>query len=114
MSEKMKPGCVGRCLIDMPEEAQVALARARIHGLDISAFDESDEEFQSRPTERDKQIKSMMDRFRITHLRAARGASSGKACTPSDVPCICACPPPPVLRADQFSDFQIHAAPSPA
>ena len=41
LTEKMRAVCVGRFLIDMPEEAQVELARARIHGFDISAFIET-------------------------------------------------------------------------
>lgn len=63
MSEKIKTVCVGRFLIDMPEEAQVELARARIHGFDISAFEESTEEFQSRLAQREEEIKSKPDRL---------------------------------------------------
>lgn len=62
MSEKMKTVCVGRFLIDMPEEAQVELARARIQGFDISAFDESTEEFGTRLASRENEIRSKPDR----------------------------------------------------
>lgn len=63
MTEKIKTVCVGRFLIDMPDEAQVELSRARIHGFDISAFDESTEEFQSRLAQREEEIKSKPDRL---------------------------------------------------
>lgn len=62
MPEKMKTVCVGRFLIDMPEEAHVELARARIQGFDISAFDESTEEFAARLENRETEIRSKADR----------------------------------------------------
>jgi hypothetical protein len=63
MTEKMKTICVGRFLIDMPEEAIVELAGPRIHGLDIAAFSETADEFQARLAEREAQIKAKPDRF---------------------------------------------------
>ena len=63
MTEKMKTVCVGRFLIDMPEAAQVALTEARIHGLDIAAFDEPIEEFQERLRQREADIKAKPDRL---------------------------------------------------
>lgn len=63
MTEKIKTVCVGRFLIDMPEEAQVELARARIHGFDIATFDESPEEFHARLAQREEEIKSKPDRL---------------------------------------------------
>ena len=61
MTVKMKTVCVGRFLIDMPEEAQVELTEARIDGFKISAFDETQEEFQKRVTEREAQIRAVPD-----------------------------------------------------
>lgn len=62
MSEKMKTICVGRFLIDMPEEAHVELARARIQGFDITAFDESTAEFAARLANRQTEIQSKPNR----------------------------------------------------
>lgn len=63
LTSRMKTHCIGRFLIDMPEEAQVELARARIHGLDISAFDETKEEFQLRLAQREEEIETKQDRL---------------------------------------------------
>lgn len=63
MTEKIKTVCVGRFLIDMPEEAQVDLARASVGGFDISAFDESSEDFQARLAQREAEIKGKPDRL---------------------------------------------------
>lgn len=63
MTQKMKTVCVGRFLIDMPEEAQVELAQARIHGFNVAAFEESHEEFQKRLADREAQIKVKPDRL---------------------------------------------------
>lgn len=61
MTDKMKTVCVGRFLIDMPEEAQVELRQARIDGFDISVFDETEEEFQKRLADREAQIRAKPD-----------------------------------------------------
>lgn len=63
MTEKMKTVCVGRVLIDLPEDAQVELASASIDGFNIAAFDETPEEFQSRVVEREAQIRAKPDRL---------------------------------------------------
>lgn len=63
MTQKMKTVCVGRILIDMPEEAQVELVQSRIHGFDITAFDESTEEFEARLSAREAEISSTPDRL---------------------------------------------------
>src|SRR5690349_6367078 len=39
MTQKMKTICVGRFLVDMPEEARLELTRPRIHGFDISSLE---------------------------------------------------------------------------
>lgn len=63
MTEKIKTVCVGRFLIDMPEEAQVDLGRASVGGFDISAFDESPHDFQARLAQREAEIKGKPDRL---------------------------------------------------
>lgn len=61
MTDKMKTVCVGRFLIDMPEEAQVELRQGRIDGFDISAFDETDEAFHKRVADREAQLRVIPD-----------------------------------------------------
>ena len=63
MTEKMKTVCVGRLLVDMPEEAQVELIRPRIDGFEINSFDESTDAFQSRLKEREAQLRALPDRL---------------------------------------------------
>lgn len=62
MTEKMKTICVGRFLIDLPEEAHVELTGADVKGFKIAAFDETREAFETRLAEREAQIKSKPDR----------------------------------------------------
>lgn len=61
MTEKMKTVCVGRFLIDLPEEAQIELVRPNIDGFDMAVFDESSEDFQKRLADRETQVKAMPD-----------------------------------------------------
>jgi hypothetical protein len=61
MTEKMKTVCVGRMLIDLPEEARVELYRAEISGLGIDAFVESPEAFQKRLAAREAEIRAKPD-----------------------------------------------------
>lgn len=63
MTEKMKTVCVGRFLIDMPEQAQVELARVRVDGFNIVVFDETPEEFRRRVDDREAQIRAKPDRL---------------------------------------------------
>ncbi len=63
MTEKMKTVCVGRFLIDMPEEAQVELTQARIDGFNIAAFDETLSEFETRVAGREQEINAKPDRL---------------------------------------------------
>jgi hypothetical protein len=62
MTQKMKTACVGRFLIDLPEDAQIELARPRIDGFEIAASEESYIDFQDRMAEREAQIKATPDR----------------------------------------------------
>ena len=61
MTDKMKTVCVGRFLIDVPEEAQIELRQARIDGFDIVAFNETEQEFQKRVADREAHIKAKPD-----------------------------------------------------
>lgn len=63
LTGQMKTACVGRFQLDIPEEAQVDIARASIGGFDISAFDESPDEFQARLAQREAEIKGKPDRL---------------------------------------------------
>jgi len=63
MTEKMKTVCVGRFLVDMPEEAHVELIRPRIDGFDINSFEESPDTFQARLKAREEQLRLIPDRL---------------------------------------------------
>jgi hypothetical protein len=63
MTDKMKTVCVGRFLIDVPEEAEIELRQARIDGFDIASFNETEEEFQKRVADREAQIRATQDRL---------------------------------------------------
>lgn len=63
MTDKMKTVCVGRFLIDMPEEARIALDRVSIDGFDIASFDESDKEFWERVAAREAELRAKPDRL---------------------------------------------------
>ena len=61
MTDKMKTVCVGRFLIDMPEEAQLELRGARIDSFDIASFDEAEDEFRKRVADREAQLGATPD-----------------------------------------------------
>jgi hypothetical protein len=61
MTDKMKTVCVGRFLIDMPEEAQLELRGARVDSFDIAGFDETEDEFQKRVADREAQLAATPD-----------------------------------------------------
>jgi hypothetical protein len=63
MTEKMKTVCVGRMLIDLPEEARVDLYAARIDSFDIDTVEESADEFARRLAAREAEIQAKPDRF---------------------------------------------------
>lgn len=63
MTEKMKTICVGRFLIDLPEEANVELSGTNIKGFKVAAFDETREAYETRLAEREAQIRSKPDRL---------------------------------------------------
>lgn len=63
MTQKMKTVCVGRLLIDLPEEAEAELTRARIGGFDIVAFNETADAFQKRVQDREAQLRAKPDQL---------------------------------------------------
>lgn len=63
MTQKMKTVCIGRFLIDWPQETRLDLRGPRIHGLDISSFDEPEADFQVRLAQREAQLRATPDQF---------------------------------------------------
>ena len=63
MTKQMKTVCIGRFLIDMPDEAQMELAQPRIDGFDISSFDEPEADFRKRLVLREERLKAAPDRL---------------------------------------------------
>jgi hypothetical protein len=63
LTDKMKTLCVGRFLIDMPNEARVALGKINIDGFDIASFDESETEFWKRIAAREAELRAKPDRL---------------------------------------------------
>jgi hypothetical protein len=63
MTQKMTTVCIGRFLVDLPDEARFELARPRIDGFDISSFDEPDADFQVRLGQREARLRATPDRL---------------------------------------------------
>lgn len=63
MTNKMTTVCMGRFLVDMPEETQRELARPRIDGFDISSFDEAEAHFKVRLGQREARLRATPDQF---------------------------------------------------
>jgi hypothetical protein len=60
---KIKTVCVGRFLIDLPDEARVSLAGQRIDGIDIDTSEETEEAFWARVATREAEIRAKPDRL---------------------------------------------------
>jgi hypothetical protein len=63
MTEKMKTVCIGRFLVDMPQETRLELSNPSIDGFKLSAFDETTEQFQARAAARETEIKAKPGRL---------------------------------------------------
>ena len=63
MTQKMKTVCIGRFLIDLPDETRFELRGPRIDGFDISSFDESEADFQVRLAQREAKLRATPDRL---------------------------------------------------
>jgi hypothetical protein len=78
MTEKMKTVCVGRMLIDLPEEAEHRVYGAWISGFDISAIAETPEAFHARMAKREAEIQAKPDRFGGTkNMETVREVKTG-------------------------------------
>jgi hypothetical protein len=78
MTEKMKTVCVGRMLIDLPEEAQVELYGQWLDGFDVQALAESPEAFKARVAAREAEIRGKPDRLGgHNNLELAREVNTG-------------------------------------
>lgn len=79
MSEKVKTVCVGRFLIDLPAQAQVAIRHGSVGGLDISSTDqESQEAFAARLRETERDIAGAVNRDGQPSLEASRQLTVGE------------------------------------
>lgn len=63
MTQNMKTVCIGRFLIDMPDETRLELRGPRIDGFDISSSDESEADFRARLAQREAQLRAAPDRL---------------------------------------------------
>jgi hypothetical protein len=63
MTNEMKTVCIGRFLVDLPEEARLELTRPRIDGFDISSFDEPEADFKARLGQREARLRNTPDQF---------------------------------------------------
>ena len=63
MTQKMKTVCIGRFLIDLPDETRLELRGPRIDVFDISSFDESEADFQVRLAQREAKLRATPDRL---------------------------------------------------
>jgi hypothetical protein len=63
MTKGMKTVCIGRFLLDMPEEARLELVRPRVDGFDISSFDEPEADFRNRLAQREARLRAAPDRL---------------------------------------------------
>lgn len=78
MTDKMKTVCVGRFLIDVPEEAETELRQARIDGFEIASFSETEQEFQKRVVDREAQIRAKPDYIGGSkNMESAREVNTG-------------------------------------
>lgn len=63
MTKEMKTVCIGRFLIDVPEETVLELAQPRVDGFDISSFDEPEDSFRTRLGQREARLRATPDRL---------------------------------------------------
>ena len=68
MTAKMKTVCVGRYLVDVPEQADISLSGEMIAGFKINTVEETEPDFYARLEAREAEIKA----------RAANGDSAGE------------------------------------
>lgn len=66
MTENMKTVCVGRYLVDVPEQAEITLSRERVAGFEIDTVEEDEATFRARVAAREAEL-------------GARGSANGQA-----------------------------------
>jgi hypothetical protein len=77
MTERMKTVCVGRFLIDLPQEAEVSLGRAFLDGFDITTVAESETAFTERVRVREAEIGSQPNEQGKKSLELAKELNYG-------------------------------------
>ena len=63
MTKNMKTLCIGRFLIDLPDETRLELRGPRIDGFDISSSEEPEADFRARLAQREAQLRAAPDRL---------------------------------------------------
>jgi hypothetical protein len=63
MTQDMKTVCIGRFLIDLPQETRLELRGPRIDGFDISSFDEPEADFLNRLGQREARLRTAPDQL---------------------------------------------------
>jgi hypothetical protein len=63
MIQKMKTVCIGRFLIDLPDETRLELRGPRLDGFDISSSEEPEGNFQARLAQREARLRATPDRL---------------------------------------------------
>ena len=78
MTEKMKTVCVGRFLIDLPQDAEVTLGRAFLDGFEISSVAESEDAFVERVRVHEAELGSQVNELGKKNLELAKELNYGE------------------------------------
>lgn len=73
MTKQMKTHCVGRFLIDLPENATVAMRGAFINGFDISTYpNETEQQFSARIAKKEREINAVPNQLGKKNMESVR------------------------------------------
>ena len=72
MTRKMKTVCVGRFLIDIPQEASVSLGRARVAGFDLGSTHEDLDAFRAAVAAREAELRGQVNELGNPSLESVR------------------------------------------
>lgn len=72
MTRKMKTVCVGRFLIDIPQEASVSLGRARVAGFDLGSTHEDLDTFNAALAARESELRGQLNELGKPSLESVR------------------------------------------
>jgi hypothetical protein len=72
MTRKMKTVCVGRFLIDMPQESTVWLGQARVGGFDLANSRQTDDAFKASTSAREAELGAQVNELGKPSLEAVR------------------------------------------